>query len=55
LERERCVKRISEGKPAGKWRVGRPRLRWLNGVENDLRITEVKRWGNTEKVREKWH
>ena len=40
----RSVKKIFEGKLEGRRRKGRPRLRWINDVEDDLRKLGVKRW-----------
>jgi hypothetical protein len=34
--------------------VGRPRLRWVYRVENDLRTMGVKRWRNVANDREEW-
>ncbi|PSN31147.1 hypothetical protein C0J52_24092 [Blattella germanica] len=34
---ERGVRRILEGKPEGKFPVGRPRMKWENNINNDLR------------------
>jgi len=33
----RTVQKISESKPEGSRRIGRPRLRWLKDVGKDLR------------------
>jgi hypothetical protein len=54
MARNRGVKRIFEDKPCGRRRVGRPRLRWTDGVENDVRVMGVKRWRNVAKDREEW-
>ena len=43
MERGRTARRILEEKPAGRRKVGRQRLRWLDGVEEDLRLLRVKR------------
>jgi hypothetical protein len=37
------------------WRsVGRPRLQWKDGVEDDLRKLKVKNWWTVAKDRESW-
>jgi hypothetical protein len=54
MTRDRGVKIIFEDNPGGRRKVGRPRLRWTDGVENDLRTMGVKRWRNEAKDREEW-
>jgi len=39
-----CVKKKFEGKLVGRRGRGRPRLRWINDVEDELRKLRVKRW-----------
>jgi len=40
----KSVKKTFEGKLEGSRGKGRPRLRWINNVEDDLRKLGVKRW-----------
>jgi len=40
----RTIKKISNTKLDGVRRGGRPKLRWEDGVDQDMRISEVKNW-----------
>jgi hypothetical protein len=50
----RTDKDIFESKPVGSIRRGRPRVRWLEGVERHLREMKVKRWRQKVVDREDW-
>jgi hypothetical protein len=39
---DRTVKKIFFGKPDGKRKVGRPKLRWLDFIQNDVKFMGVK-------------
>ena len=43
MENERGAWKLLVGKPEGKRPVGRPRMRWENNINHDLR--EVDYWG----------
>jgi len=47
MNNDRILKKIFNTKPDGVRRVGRPKLRWEDGVDQDMRILEVK---NLKKV-----
>ena len=40
----KIVKKMFEIKPEGRRRMERPRMRWLEDVESDLRERKVERW-----------
>jgi len=44
MNETRFVKKIFGGKLEGRRGKGRPRLRWINDGEDDLRKRGVKRW-----------
>jgi hypothetical protein len=48
------VKRVSEGHPSGRRKTARPRKRWLDDIEEDLRLMKAKRWRNKTTEREVW-
>ena len=44
MDDQRVPKKILHAKPEGKRSVGRPRLRWPDDVEADLRTIGVRNW-----------
>ena len=46
MDNDRTLRKIFITKPDGVRRVGRPKLRWENGVDQDMRTLEVKNWKN---------
>jgi hypothetical protein len=44
MESSRVPQTILEARPEGKRSIGRPRLRWLDDVVNDLRNMGVRKW-----------
>jgi hypothetical protein len=44
MEGERMVKRVFLGNPGGRRKPGRPKLRWLDCFEDDLKTLRVRRW-----------
>jgi hypothetical protein len=54
MDDERMVKRVFLGNPGGRRKPGRPRLRWLDCVEDDLKTLGVRRWRKKAEDREEW-
>jgi hypothetical protein len=53
-EHEGIVKRIMLVKPEGKRKKGRPRMRWMDGVEKDLRNLAVVNLKTKTKEQDGW-
>jgi hypothetical protein len=51
---DRTVKKVFLGKPAGRRKAGRPKLKWLDCIENDLKSLGVKRWKKKAEDRSVW-
>jgi len=54
MNQGRIVKNIFENKTEGFRSRGRPRLRWLEDTEKDLREMKVKRWRQNAVGRKEW-
>jgi hypothetical protein len=54
MEDNEMVRRVFEGHSGGSRKTGSPRKRWLEDIEEDLRMMKVKRWGNKATEREVW-
>jgi len=53
-ERQRTINKIFNTKMGGVRRVGRPKKRWEDGVDQDMRILEVKNWKKVALDRDEW-
>jgi hypothetical protein len=54
IDDKRTPKRILQWKPIGTRSRGRPRKRWIAGIEGDLQIMGVRRWRKQCEERAEW-
>jgi hypothetical protein len=54
MSNQRAVKKVCEGSMAGRSCRGRPRLRWVDNMEEDLWSVGVKRWRKRALDRREW-
>ena len=55
LDRTRTVKKLTEWEPCPSRPIGRPRLRWLDQVEEDLKKMKVRNLREKCKDRRLWN
>jgi len=55
MDTTRTVKKLTECEPCSSRPVGRPRLRWLDQVEEDLKEMKVRSWREKCKDRRLWN
>jgi hypothetical protein len=51
---DKTVNKVFLGKPDGRRKAGRPKLRWLGYIENDRKSMGVKRWRRKAEDRSLW-
>ena len=54
MNNDRTLKKIFNTKPDGARSDGRPKLRWEDGVDQDMRILGVKNWKKVDLNRDEW-
>jgi hypothetical protein len=54
MNNHRTLKKIFNTKPDGVRIFGRPRLRWEDGADQDMRTLEVKNWKKVTLDRDEW-
>jgi hypothetical protein len=54
VNNEELMKRVMFVKPEGKTKKSRPRMRWIDGVEKDLRNVSVVNWKTKAPERDGW-
>jgi hypothetical protein len=54
VNNERMPKNIMTTKMEGTWKKGRPRKRWIDEVEEDLKIMGIRNWHAVSKDRQDW-
>jgi hypothetical protein len=55
MDTTRIVKKVTEREPCSSRSVGRPRLKWLDQVEEDLKKMKVRIWREKCKDRRMWN
>jgi hypothetical protein len=54
MDGKRAPKKMLQWKPIGTRTRGRPRKRWIAGIEEDLQIMGVRRWRKQREERAEW-
>jgi hypothetical protein len=54
MDNNRTVKKVFNTKPTGIREIGRPKLRWEDDVNQDIKTLGVKNWRNVAMEKKNW-
>jgi hypothetical protein len=54
MDGARMAKKVFVSSPEGRRDIGRPKLRWLDDVEDDIKAVGIRRWRIKEQDRSEW-
>jgi hypothetical protein len=54
MDEEKMLRKLLNGKMEARRRCVRPRKRWLQNLEEDLRVMRVGRWSEKVQSKEEW-
>jgi hypothetical protein len=54
MSEDRVIKKLYMSKPEGRRRVGRPKMQWLDDIEEDLRKMGISGWRGKARRRDEW-
>jgi hypothetical protein len=54
MPEDRVIKKLYMSKPEGRRSVGRPKMRWFDDVEEDLRMMRISGWRGEARRRDEW-
>jgi len=54
MNNDKTLKKIFNTTPEGLRRDGRPKVRWEDGIDQDMRTLEVKNWKKVALDRDEW-
>jgi hypothetical protein len=54
MDPQRTVLKVFNSKPCGSREIGRPKLRWEDGVLQDIRALDIRNWRDMVMRREEW-
>jgi len=54
MQEQNPCRKLTLHKPEGTRRVGRPAIRWLDSIEEDLKIMGVRNWRRKTQDRDQW-
>jgi hypothetical protein len=54
MSEDRVIKKLYMSKPEGRRSVGRPKMRWLDDMEEYLRMMRISGWRRKARRRDEW-